>query len=198
MEKLEGINRSVFKKDNLDFLDILTHWCINHNIAFNGKESSVINSAAIEFVEKMSELPNHPSISFESFKKQFEESFGKVTPQQFIKEMESVGCKFSELKQNKNRENFARVIDAAIHQNLMVLDKGTKTHPDLTVGGTEDLKRELLNAFDHFIQDQPEVIEIEFDEAALKREYNIETYGVIDDWHRKKLWKWVLGKIKII
>jgi hypothetical protein len=34
-----------------------------------------------------------------------------------------------------------------MHQNLMVLNKGTEEHPDYIVGGTDDLKRELLKLF---------------------------------------------------
>lgn len=30
---------------------------------------------------------------------------------------------------------------------------------------------------------------------ALKREYNLETYGVISDYDRKKLWNWMLSKL---
>lgn len=39
-------------------------------------------------------MSNKNSIDFETFKKQFDESFGKVTPSEFVKEMESVGYKF--------------------------------------------------------------------------------------------------------
>jgi hypothetical protein len=35
-----------------------------------------------------------------------------------------------------------------------------------------------------------------FDEAALKREYNLETYGKMTDYDRKQLWKWFAGKLK--
>ncbi len=35
-----------------------------------------------------------------------------------------------------------------------------------------------------------------FDEAALKREYNLETYGKMTDWDRKQLWTWFVGKLK--
>ena len=35
-----------------------------------------------------------------------------------------------------------------------------------------------------------------FDEAALKREYNLETYGKMTDWDRKQLWIWFVGKLK--
>lgn len=38
-----------------------------------------------------------------------------------------------------------KAIDLLMHQNLMVVDKGTKEFPDLVVGGTADLKRELMN-----------------------------------------------------
>jgi len=43
-----------------------------------------------------------------------------------------------------DKETIARIIDNLMHTNLYVLDKGTKQYPDYVVGGTEDLKRELL------------------------------------------------------
>lgn len=44
-------------------------------------------------------------------------------------------------------EQLERIIQTLIHTNLYVLDKGTKDHPDLIIGGTDDLKRELVNLF---------------------------------------------------
>lgn len=44
-----------------------------------------------------------------------------------------------------------KVIDLLMHQNLMVIDKGTKQYPDYVVGGTADLKRELMNLFSHIM-----------------------------------------------
>lgn len=40
------------------------------------------------------------------------------------------------------------------------------------------------------------VQETTFDEVALKKEYNIETYGKMTDWDRKQLWNWVVEKLK--
>ena len=44
-------NRNVFAKENLEFLAILTEWCIVHHIQFNGKESAVITSALQEYLK---------------------------------------------------------------------------------------------------------------------------------------------------
>lgn len=44
-------------------------------------------------------------------------------------------------------DKISRIIDVMVHQNLMVINKGTEEFPDYVVGGTEDLKRELLNLF---------------------------------------------------
>lgn len=46
-----------------------------------------------------------------------------------------------------NEEKISHLIDVLMHQNLYVVDKGTKEHSDYVVGGTEDLKRELINLF---------------------------------------------------
>jgi len=46
-------------------------------------------------------------------------------------------------------ETIERIIDNLMHINLYVLDKGTKEYPDYVVGGTEDLKRELLRLIEH-------------------------------------------------
>ena len=37
-------------------------------------------------------------MEFKKFKKVFDESFGKVTPNEFIKEMEKLGYKFKNIK----------------------------------------------------------------------------------------------------
>ena len=44
-------------------------------------------------------------MNFEKFKKLFDENFAKVTPQQFVKEMEELGYKF--VKIDKGIETFA-------------------------------------------------------------------------------------------
>ena len=31
----------------------------------------------------------------------------------------------------------------------------------------------------------------------LKKEYNIETYGVIDNFHREELWHWIVRKLEL-
>lgn len=40
-----------------------------------------------------------------------------------------------------------KIIETLMHQNLMVINKGTDEHPDYVVGGTDDLKRELVKLF---------------------------------------------------
>lgn len=45
------------------------------------------------------------------------------------------------------KKQIESIIKALIHQNLMVIDKGNKQHPDYVVGGTADLERELVNLF---------------------------------------------------
>jgi hypothetical protein len=50
-----------------------------------------------------------------------------------------------------DKETIERIIDNLMHTNLYVLDKGTKQYPDYVVGGTEDLKRELLRLIEYKI-----------------------------------------------
>lgn len=44
-------------------------------------------------------------------------------------------------------EDLKKIIDTLLHQNLMVVSMGTVVEPDLIVGGTKDLSRELVNLF---------------------------------------------------
>lgn len=51
---------------------------------------------------------------------------------------------------NKNTESkIEKAIDLLMHQNLMVINKGSKEFPDYVVGGTEDLKRELVHLIEN-------------------------------------------------
>lgn len=47
-----------------------------------------------------------------------------------------------------DKNKIEHLIDILIHQNLYVVDKGSKEKSDYVVGGTEDLKRELLKLFE--------------------------------------------------
>lgn len=54
-------NRNKFLKEDLNFLEILTKWAVVHNIPFSGSETSVINSAALEYaqyrIEQLTKVP---------------------------------------------------------------------------------------------------------------------------------------------
>lgn len=49
--------RRVHMQTDIDFLQILTKWCTEHKVQFSGQESSVINSAAIEYAAKFKTRP---------------------------------------------------------------------------------------------------------------------------------------------
>jgi len=46
-----------------------------------------------------------------------------------------------------NKEKLSKTINLLIHQNLCVVNNGTKEKPDFVVGGTELLNKELTKLF---------------------------------------------------
>lgn len=46
-----------------------------------------------------------------------------------------------------NKEKLSKTISLLMHQNLYVVNNGTKENPDFVVGGTELLNKELTKLF---------------------------------------------------
>ncbi len=56
----EETNQKEFSKDNINWLETLTYWCIEHKVQFSGKETSVIMSTIDEIITKFK--PQEPSL----------------------------------------------------------------------------------------------------------------------------------------
>lgn len=82
-------------------------------------------------------------MKFEDFKKQFDESFGKVTPKEFIQRMENLGYKFKDIVNNEACDaiDFKNWCDEYLEDNISIGWKELQKRVNLT---NEQLYQEFL------------------------------------------------------
>lgn len=59
-------DRTHFAKENMQFLEILTLWCVKQDISFSGKETATIISAVSEYIRQLNQQPDKPSVDKKS------------------------------------------------------------------------------------------------------------------------------------
>ena len=65
-----------------------------------------------------------------------------------------------------NKEEINKTISLLMHQNLCVVNKGTKEKPDFVVGGTELLNKELTKLFSLYFVSKSLPSDIEIGKAV--------------------------------